>query len=246
MILKFLKYNFEFLFAFTRKTSFREIILNTADFVKSSLPPTIGVCVPFAVITAFHGWEAAKLFGAYRFLPTATNLVMLREVSPVISTLIMIAVLGNSISSQIALMKLRGEFLYLETLGVNPYDFVIFPRIIAITICNIILFILVSSSALIGLFIYMVKIRGMEEGIFLEGLWSIVELRDLFGGIFKSGVFGFIVGQISTFFGYEAEESTEGVGKASAKTVLLSSVSFIIVNVILSVILFGGVSYELR
>lgn len=246
MILSFLRHNFEFLLAFSSGISLREIILNTADFIKSSLPPTVGVCVPFAMITAFHGWEAAKLFGAYRFLPTATNLVMLREVAPVISTLIMIAVLGNSVSSHIALMKLRGEFLYLETLGVKPYNFVVFPRIIAITICNVMLFILVSSSALIGIFIYMVKIRGMEEGVFVEGLWSIVELRDFFGGILKSGIFGFIVGQIATFFGYEAEESTEGVGKASAKTVLSSSISFIIVNVILSIVLFGGVSYELK
>ncbi|MCS7213696.1 MAG: ABC transporter permease [Candidatus Calescibacterium sp.] len=246
MILNFLKYNFEFLLAFTRKIFFRETILASADFIRSSLPPTLGVCIPFAVITAFHGWKAAEIFGAYRFLPTATNLVMLREVAPVISTLIMIAVLGNAISSQIALMKLRGEFTYLETIGVNPYDFVAFPRIIATVFCNSVLFILVSASSLAGLFVYMVKIKGMEEGIFLDGLWTIVEIRDLLGGLLKSAVFGFITGQIATFFGFVAEESTEGVGKASARTVLISSISFIIVNVILSIILFGEVSYELR
>ncbi len=246
IILKILKYEIEFVRSFFGQIFIREVFLNFGRFVRMVIFPVIGTCVPFSVIIAFHGWSAMELFGAYRLLPGATTLTVFREVAPVISALTIIAVLGNSISSEIALMKLRGEFTYLQVIGVSPFRFVVFPRVVSFILTAACVFIIVSAASILGLFVYTVKIKGMPEGIFKENIWTMLSLTDLFGGLTKSVVFGLLIGQISTFLGIDAEESTEGVGKAASLTVIISSISFIIINVIMSFLIFGSIEPELR
>jgi phospholipid/cholesterol/gamma-HCH transport system permease protein len=85
----------------------------------------------------------------------------------------------------------------------------------------------------------------LAEGIFNE-TWNLVSIRDVIGGLIKSFVFGFIIGNISSFLGYNSEESSEGVGKASSTSVIANSLVFITVNIFLSYALFGGFTTELK
>jgi phospholipid/cholesterol/gamma-HCH transport system permease protein len=241
----FINFEIKLFLSFFGKIFPDEIINNIGRFSRMSLIPTLGTCIPFAIITTFHGWAAVELFGSQRFLPGATTLVMFREVAPVISALIITAVVGTAISSEISLMKLRGEFTYLEVIGVPPMNFVIIPRVVATTLVCVLIFSCVSITSIGGIYLYLVYWKGLAEGIFNE-TWNLVSIRDVIGGLIKSFVFGFIIGNISSFLGYNSEESSEGVGKASSTSVIANSLVFITVNIFLSYALFGGFTTELK
>jgi phospholipid/cholesterol/gamma-HCH transport system permease protein len=241
----FITYQLRFFASLFGKVYFEEVIIHFGRFARMNLLPTIGTSVPFAIIIAFHAWTALELFGVQRFLSGAVSLVMFREVAPVISALIITAVSGTAIASEIALMKLRGEFTYLEVIGVSPMRFVVVPRVIAISFVCPAIFSVISITSIAGIFVYLVHIKGMAQGTFDE-MWNIISIRDIVGGLTKSFIFGFIIGNISGFLGFTAEESSEGVGRASSISVVVNSLVFIIVNVILSYFIFGGFTPELR
>ncbi|GBD03347.1 putative phospholipid ABC transporter permease protein MlaE [bacterium HR19] len=245
-IKSFIEYEIKFFKALKGKIFFREILYHTGKFGRMSLFPLLGTCIPFSVIIALHGWEAVALFSAYRFLPSAITIVVLREVAPVISAMIIISIIGNSIASEITLMRIRGEFTYLEVIGVNPFEFVIIPRVIAVISICVMMFIIISTLSVFANFLYLVYIKGLSEGTFRENIWNLISQRDILGGAIKSAIFGLIIGKVSTFLGVISEESTEGVGKAGSLTVITSSLIFIVLNVILSLAIFGGFTPELR
>jgi phospholipid/cholesterol/gamma-HCH transport system permease protein len=232
----FITYQLRFFASLFGKVYFEEVIIHFGRFARMNLLPTIGTSVPFAIIIAFHAWTALELFGSQKFLP---------GVAPVISALIITAVSGTAIASEIALMKLRGEFTYLEVIGVSPMRFVVAPRVIAVSFVCPAIFSVISITSIAGIFVYLVHVKGMAQGTFDE-MWNIISIYDVVGGLAKSFIFGFIIGNISGFLGFDAEESSEGVGRASSISVVVNSLVFIIVNVILSYLIFGGVTPELR
>ena len=242
----FALYELKFIRSFIGSQFIGEIISTIGRFTKMILFPVLGTCIPFSIIIAFHGWTAMELFGSQRFLPGAVSLIVFREVAPIVSGLIITAVLGNTITSEIAIMRLRGEFTYLEVIGVSPFRFVVLPRVIALVAASSMVFVIVAILSIAGIYVYSVHIKGLAAGIFKENIWNIISLRDLIGGLLKSASFGLIIGQIATFLGLEAEESPEGVGKASSSTVVVASITFIIANVILSVAIFGEFTVELK
>ncbi len=246
LIERILEYEKNFVSSLFGKIFFREILTNSGRFIRMMALPTLFVNFLFCIVITFHGWEAVSLFGAQKFLPAASILVMIREGIPVLNAMATIAIPANAISAEIALMKLRGEFIYLETIGISPFRFAIFPKVIAITFVSILFFFISTLVSILAVFIDIVKIKGVAEGIFNENVWGLINLQDLFGGFIKSLIFGLIIGQISTYLGYYAKESAEGVGRASSLSVIISSIVFIITNVILSMILFGGLTVELR
>jgi phospholipid/cholesterol/gamma-HCH transport system permease protein len=239
-------YQIRFIREILGKQFWNEILSSAGRFIRMVTIPVLGTCIPFSMIIAFHGWTAAELFGAQRFLPGAISLMVLREIGPVVAGLIITAVLGNAIASEIALMRLRGEFTYLELIGVSPFKFVIIPRVIALIITSAMIFIITVIFSIVGIYFYSVYLKGLAEGTFRDNIWNVINFLDLFGGLLKSATFGLIIGQISTFLGLEAEESAEGVGKASSSTVVIASISFIIANVVLSLVVFGEFTPELR
>ena len=243
---QFLAFFLSFLLSFRPPIFISELLNQLLRFSKISLLPTILTVCPFALVTAFHGYAALSMFGAERVLPSATILVVMREIGPVAAAIIMAAQYGNIISSEIALMKIRGEVDVLKVMGVDPFRFIITPRILSAVFGAIISFQIALVLSVFTTAVYMIKIKGMAEGVFFADIWTFISPMDLIGGLAKAGSFGFAIALISCFFGYSTEGGSEEVGKSSSFSIVVSSLAFITLNFFLTAAFFGNITPELR
>jgi len=207
--------------------------------------------IPIIVITSFFsGMVAAanaghQMSGPLSEFLNSSSLIggivgqsVLMELAPVISGLVLAGKVGATISSEIGAMKVTEQIDALETLSINSKSYLTVPRVIAGTIMFPILIIIADFCGIFGGYVSFVTTLNMEGFLYWQGLqdWNI-PLFDTLLGLVKALVFGFFITSIGCFYGFKTYGGAIGVGKSSAKTVVVACVSLIILNFILTIIL---------
>jgi phospholipid/cholesterol/gamma-HCH transport system permease protein len=172
-------------------------------------------------------------FGAEAFLPGMVALSVLRELGPVLTAIIFAGRVSSGIGAELGSMRVTEQIDAMEVSAINPYRFLVVTRILACTIILPILTVYVDFLALIGGFLSILLSTGITAEVYIDAVVKSVEFTDFVPSTLKTLFFGFIVGAVGSYKGFNAENGTVGVGKASTSSVVLSSLLILLVDMVL-------------
>lgn len=200
--------------------------------------PVIAVVFPAGMVLALQGLVVFELFGAQRLLSSLVSVAVFRELSPVLASVLVAAQGGSSFAAELGAMRIKEEIDATAVMGVDPLRVHVVPRVLAASIACPMLNLLGSLSGVLGGFVVAVYLKGESAGIFWANLWELTEPVDIFGSLFKTTVFGVMIGLVSTYQGFYASGGAAGVGRAVNDTVVIACTSFIVVNYFLTAAMF--------
>jgi phospholipid/cholesterol/gamma-HCH transport system permease protein len=168
-------------------------------------------------------------------------LSVVRELGPVISALLFAGRAGSALTAEIGLMQSTEQIASMEMMAVDPLWRVIAPRFWAGLISMPVLAIIFSAVAVFGGYLVGVEWLGVDVGQFWSNMQASVDFRlDVVNGIIKSVVFGFVCTWIAIYQGYHTVPTAEGIGRATTKTVVYSSLATLGLDFILTAMMLGG------
>lgn len=178
-------------------------------------------------------------FGSTEILGAVIALSLVRELGPVITALLFAGRAGSALTAEIGLMKATEQLSAMEMMAVNPYRRVIAPRFLAGLFSMPLLAAIFSAVGVIGGHFIVVEVLGVDSGAFWSFMQSTVEFRaDILNGIIKSIVFAFVVTWIAVFEGYDCVPTSEGVSRATTRTVVHSSLAVLGLDFVLTALMF--------
>ncbi|MFI4938004.1 MAG: lipid asymmetry maintenance ABC transporter permease subunit MlaE [Candidatus Berkiellales bacterium] len=193
------------------------------------------------MVLAFQGYTVLVKFGAEQALGQLIALSLVRELGPVVGALLFAGRAGSALTAEIGLMKATEQLASMEMLGIDPLRRIIAPRFFAGVISMPILALIFSSVAVSGGHMVGVEWLGVDNGAFWSNMQSSVDFHeDVLNGIIKSIVFGIVVTWIAIYQGYVCPPTSEGIGKATTRTVVYSSLAILGLDFLLTAMMFGG------
>ena len=171
-------------------------------------------------------------YGVESQLPAIVAISIIREIGPVITALIFAGKIGSSIGAEIGSMRVTEQIDAMEVSGTNPFKYLVVTRVLAATLMLPVLVLLGDTISLFGSWIG-VNIRGVTSfDLFWAQVFNILLFSDVLPAFFKSFFFGFAVGIIGCYKGYNSKKGTEGVGRSANSAVVVSSVLIFIVDLL--------------
>ena len=186
------------------------------------------------MVLGLQGAYLLSRFGSENLLGVAAALSLLRELGPVLTALLFAGRAGTALTSEIGLMRATDQLTAIEMMAVDPMSYVAAPRFLGGFIAMPLLTAVFNVIGLFGAQLIGVWERGIDPGAFWSQMQSAVVLRDVNEGIVKSLVFGFVVSLIAVYEGYYSEPTAEGVGLATTRTVVASSVLTLLLDYMLT------------
>jgi len=183
--------------------------------------------------------NALRDFGAEGVVGAIVAVSMTREISPVFTGLMVTARAGSAMAAELGNMRVTEQIDALATMGVSPVQYLITPRLLAALCMMPLLCVLYTCVGMAGAWFVGVVGLGIDPGIFIFNIESIMEPMDFWMGIIKAVAFGFIVAVISCHQGFHASGGAKGVGQATTRAVVNSSVSILIANYLITSWLMG-------
>jgi phospholipid/cholesterol/gamma-HCH transport system permease protein len=171
-------------------------------------------------------------FGAESWLPSMVAVSIVREIGPVITALICAGKSGSGIGAELASMKVTEQIDAMEVSGVNPFKYLVVTRVLAATLMIPILVIVSDAISLYGSYLG-VNISGdVSFRLFFSQVFDSLSFSDVFPAFIKTFFFGFSIGIISCFKGYNSNKGTEGVGASANASVVIASLLIFIIDMI--------------
>lgn len=181
------------------------------------------------MVLGLQGYNTLVRFGAEESLGAVVGLSLIRELGPVLTGLLVTGRAGSATAAEIGSMVVTEQLDGLRMMSVDPVHFVVMPKAVAMVFVMPLLSALFIIFGLIGGYLIGVVNMGIDGGTYLSSLEAAVEFReDVVGSLIKAGVFGCLVGLISTYRGYTCQPTSAGVSAATTSTVVIASVSILI------------------
>ncbi|HEX3073916.1 MAG TPA: ABC transporter permease [Ignavibacteriales bacterium] len=172
-------------------------------------------------------------FGAEAFLPGMVAISVVRELGPVLTALIFAGRVSSGIGAELGSMRVTEQIDSMEVSAVNPFRYLVVTRIFACTMILPILTIYVLFIAMGGAYLALTLSQNMSFQYYQSAVVNSLEFGDLIPGVAKTFVFGYIVGLVGSYQGFNAAGGTEGVGKASTTSVVIASLLILLFDMIL-------------
>lgn len=196
------------------------------------------VCLSGATVGAvlgLQGYNTLARFGAEGSLGTVVGLSLVRELGPVFTALLVTGRAGSAMAAEIASMVTTQQLDGLRMMSIDPVDFVVAPKALAMLIAMPMLNGLFIAFALFGGYLIGVENLGVDGGTYITSLEDSINFSDdVAGTLIKSLVFGALVGCVATYRGYISEPSSAGVSRATTGTVVLASVSILVFDYVIT------------
>ena len=192
------------------------------------------------MVIALQAYNALVDFGAEDSVSVMVVLSLLRELGPVVTALLFAGRAGSALTAEIGLMKATEQLSGMEMMAVNPVERVIAPRFLAGFVSMPLLAAIFSAVGVMGGYLVAVELLGLDAGAFWSQAVAKVDLyHDLANGMIKSAVFGFVVVWIAVFEGYDCVPTSEGLGRATTRTVVHSSLAVLGLDFVLTALMFN-------
>ncbi len=192
------------------------------------------------MVLSLQGYYTLSDFGAEESLGVMVAASLVRELGPVVSGLLFAGRAGSALTAEIGLMKATEQLSGMEMMAVDPIKRIITPRFVAGLISMPLLAALFSAVGVIGGQMVGCGLLGVDEGAFWSQMQSGIDFKDdIINGVIKSLVFGFVTSWVALFEGYDAIPTSEGVSRATTRTVVNSAFSILGLDFILTALMFG-------
>jgi len=194
------------------------------------------------MVLGLQGYNTLVDFGAEESLGVVVALSLVRELGPVVASLLFAGRAGSALTAEIGLMKSTEQLSGMEMMAVDPIKRVIAPRFLAGFISLPLLATIFTAVGVMGGFFVGVGLLGVDDGAFWSQIQAKVDFyEDIMNGVIKSIVFGFVVTWIAVFEGYDAVPTSEGVSRATTRTVVHSSLAVLGLDFVLTALMFGNI-----
>ena len=186
------------------------------------------------MVLGLQGFTLLQRFGSEEALGSAAAIGLLKELGPVITALLFAGRAGTALTSEIGLMRATDQLVAMEIMAVDPLRYVVAPRFIGGIVSMPLLAAIFSLVGLYGAQLVGVQLMGVDQGSFWSQMQSSLQLRDVTEGIVKSLIFGVTCSLVAVNEGYHATPTAAGVGLATTRTVVASSVLTLLLDLILT------------
>ena len=201
--------------------------------------PLIAVSgVAVGVVLSMHTRASLERFGAEAMIPAGLALALVRETGPLTAGLLLSGRIGAGIGAEIGAMKVTEQIDALEATAVDSFRYLVVTRVVACVIAVPILTTIMNFAGMLGGFLAETTATGMSIVHYFNRAFSLIDMTDYVPATVKTMVFGFIIATMSSYLGFTTESGTEGVGRASTRAVVFSSILIIVSNVILVRLIF--------
>jgi phospholipid/cholesterol/gamma-HCH transport system permease protein len=192
------------------------------------------------MVLGLQGYNTLSDFGAEESLGVAVALALVRELGPVVTALLFAGRAGSALTAEIGLMKATEQLSGMEMMAVDPMKRIIAPRFLAGFLSMPLLAAIFSVVGVYGGFFVGVGLLGVDEGAYWSQMQANVDLQDdIYNGVIKSVVFGFVAAWIAVFEGYDAVPTSEGVSRATTRTVVHTALTVLGLDFVLTALMFG-------
>jgi phospholipid/cholesterol/gamma-HCH transport system permease protein len=192
------------------------------------------------MVLALQGFSILTKYGSEQAVGQMVALTLLRELGPVVTALLFAGRAGSALTAEIGNMKSTEQLSSLEMIGVDPLKYIVAPRLWAGFISLPVLAMIFSVVGIWGGSWVAVNWLGVYEGSFWANMQNSVSFTDdVLNGVIKSVVFAFFVTWIAVFQGYDCEPTSEGISRATTKTVVYASLAVLGLDFILTALMFG-------
>jgi phospholipid/cholesterol/gamma-HCH transport system permease protein len=192
------------------------------------------------MVLSLQGFNILSDYGSEQAVGQMVALTLLRELGPVVTALLFAGRAGSALTAEIGNMKSTEQLSSLAMIGVDPLKYIVAPRLWAGFISMPLLAVIFSVVGIWGGAMVAIDWLGVYEGSFWANMQNSVSFReDVLNGVIKSIVFGFVVTWIAVFQGYDCEPTSEGISRATTKTVVYASLAVLGLDFILTALMFG-------
>ena len=187
------------------------------------------------MVLSLQGYNTLVRFGAEQSLGAVVGLSLIRELGPVLTALLATGRAGSATAAEIGTMVATEQLDGLRMMAVDPVEFVVTPKAVAMTCAMPLLSALFITCGLLGGYLVGVGLMGIDSGTYMSSLQSAVVFRDdVLGSLLKALVFGGLVGLIATFRGFTSAPTSAGVSAATTSTVVVASVCILLFDYVLT------------
>ena len=210
-----------------------QIVRQLAEAGSKSLPLVLASGFALGTVMTFHTRSTLVTFGAGALIPTVQSLAFFVEIGPLVAGLLLAGRVGSGIGAVLANMRATEQIDSIESLSIDSFKFLVVPRVVACVIALPLMTLFMDFSGLLGGFLSEVTSSGISFHLYITRAFEDLEWSNFIPPTLKTAVFGFIIGTVSSFFGYTTNEGAQGVGKAATNSVVVSSLLIILADVIL-------------
>ncbi len=212
--------------------------LSAMDFIGVQSIFIVGLTGVFSgMVLALQMSYALRAFNAEGRVGGIVAVSLCREIAPVFAAIMVTARAGSATAAELGNMRVTEQIDAITTMGVSPIQFLLSPRLLASVVMMPLLCVLYMSVGMAGAYLVAVLWLGGDPGVFAQSIKDIAVPRDLFMGVVKAVVFGFLLSVISCRHGYFASGGAKGVGIATTRAVVETCVAILIVNYLLTQLL---------
>lgn len=189
------------------------------------------------MVIGLQGYDAFSRLRQEDLLGAAAALTLVKELGPVVTALLFAGRAGTALTAEIGLMKATDQLSAMEVMAIDPVGRIVVPRFLGGVISVPLLTAVFNSIGILGAYFVGVQLMGVDNGAFWSQMQEYVEVSDIREGLLKSFVFGVAASLIAVFEGYSAEPTAEGVGLATTRTVVITSVLVLILDYMITAFL---------
>lgn len=197
-----------------------------------------GLCI--GAVLAKHTFDGLHRFGGAQdqFIGPLVYISMAREFGPIVSAIMLTARAGSAITAELGAMKISEQIDALKTLSIDPFAYLITPRIIGATIIMPFLSLFCTMFGISAGYMMAIHVMGVSSETYADSIKKMLEFSDISNGLIKASVFGFLAASICCYKGINTTGGSRGVGISTTQAVVYSSVTIFFANLILSMLLF--------
>ena len=161
-------------------------------------------------------------FGAASWLPNLISIAIIRALAPLVTALIAAGKVGSNIGAELGSMRVTEQIDAMEVSATNPFKFLVVTRVLATTFMIPVLAMYTGFVGMLGSFLNVNENEQTSYTTFFEGAFSSISFLDIFSSLIKAILFGFTIGIVGCYKGYNSAKGTEGVGRAANSAVVVS------------------------
>ena len=203
--------------------------------------PIVGLILFFVgLIIAMQSAYQLQPFGVTIYVADLTAVSILRELSPLLTAIVITGRSGSAITAEIGTMKVSEEIDALKTMGLNPIRFLVVPKMLAMMLMVPILTLMADFVGILGGYLISMATLDVTSLRYINQTIAALQFRDLFSGLVKSYFFSIIIAIIGCYEGFNVEGGAEGVGKSTTRSVVASIFLIIAADVFFTALFFSS------
>lgn len=219
--------------AFRRPYHLEELFRQIYEVGYRSVPLIAAAGFAVGAVMSMHTRASLERFGAESLIPTGLGLALIKETGPLVTALLFSGRVGAGIGAELGAMRVTEQIDALESLAVDSFKHLVVTRMLACMFVLPLLTTIMNFTGIFGGFVAEYAISGMSFQLYFQRAFMLIEFDDLIPATFKTVIFGFIISAVACYQGYNTTGGTAGVGQASTRSVVLSSILVILSNVVI-------------